>query len=92
MSLKYHLCSNGFKNEVESVCDWSVYTHARFAQPQTDLDAVKENWLGIWQFCHGKSALERDIESLKGQLEQNPTTENFEKLKYLQGELVKLRV
>ncbi len=90
--LKHHLCSNGFKNEVESVCDWSVYTHARFAQPNEDLEAVKENWLRIWHFCHGKSALERDIETCKEQMASDPTIENFEKLKHLQGELAKLKV
>ena len=89
--LKHHLCSNGFKNEVESVCDWSIYAHAKFAQPNEDLEAVKENWLRIWQFCHGKSALERDIDTLKKQLGENPTLENFEKLKHLQTELSRLK-
>lgn len=90
-ALKHHLYSIGLKNEVESVCDWSVYTHARFAQPNEDLEVVKENWLRIWHFCHGKSALEQDIEALKGQLESEPTIENFEKLKHLHGELAKLK-
>ena len=85
------MCSIGFKNEVESVCNWSIYAHARFAQPNQDLEAVKESWLRIWHFCHGKSALEQDIKILQNEIETNPTIDNFQKLKRLQNELLLLK-
>ncbi len=91
-ALHNHLYGKGFKNTVESVCNWSIYTHANFAQPTEDLDAVRENWQRIWQFCHGKSALESDLEAVTILLEREPTAENFERLRGLQAELQKLRM
>ena len=90
-SLNNHLYSKGLSDTVESICNASTYTHARFAQPTENKDAVLESWRRIWNFYQGKSALEQDLKTVRDQLEANPTAENFSKLKRLQEEMALLK-
>ncbi len=90
-ALNNHLYSKGLRDTVEAICNASTYTHARFAQPTENQDVVLDNWRQIWTFCQGKSALEQDLINARGQLEVDPTTENFSKLRRLQDEIALLK-
>ncbi len=91
VSLNNHLYGKGLRDTVESICNASTYTHARFAQPTENQDVVLENWRRMWHFCQGKSALEQDLLVVRDQLGLDPTTENFSKLKRLQEEIALLK-
>ncbi len=96
MAFNNHLCSKGLRDTVESICNLSTYTHARFAQPtkvQTteNQENVLENWRKIWHFCQGKSVLEQDLRSAERHLTSVSTPENFSKVKRLQEELALLK-
>jgi len=95
-ALNNHLYNKGLRDTVESICSLLTYTHAGFVRPskvQTPeiQENVLENWLKVWHFCQGKSALEQDLKSAEKQLASVSTSENFSKVKRLQEELALLK-
>jgi len=42
--LQRQLCEQGFSSEIKGLLSESVYTHARFARPQSEIEDVQEGW------------------------------------------------
>lgn len=57
-NLRTYLIEQGFEGELKGILSESVYTHARFARPQTEYEVVKAGWDAAWDALHQDSSMQ----------------------------------
>ena len=77
-----HLTVKGFGEELVIILSEGVYTHAGFARPGREIEAVREGWQETWQFSHRLAAQKELLEASQA-LAQDMSEENEEKWRAL---------
>ena len=81
-ALRDHLKDTGFSELLNGLLSRQVLNHAKFAQPDNNIDVARKGWEQTFRLFRRNQLLE-DIDVAEKQLAENPTKETFELLKAL---------
>lgn len=73
--VRNHLISSGFEDELKGILSEAVYTHAAFANPQTDPQKVRDGWNNTLSALH-KIREAMDLKLMGQDFAENMTADN----------------